>query len=147
MSAIKSSLRAVILASVASLASAFRNPRSLAFLSSTRYAVFRSGITQRMLRLGTESGSGSASESFFINERMLCSTSAADATAPRIASRSDHSPGAGGAPRSARIVDLMEPVMPEIEPERLEQLPLEERAGALEDIERRLRFFMDDAAA
>jgi hypothetical protein len=40
----------------------------------------------------------------------------------------------------------MEPVMPDIEPERLEQLPLEERAGALEDLERRLRSFMDDAA-
>src|SRR5206468_9252160 len=65
--------------SVGSLASAFRNPRSLAFLSSTRYAVFRSGMTQRIVRLGKESGSGSASESFFINERMLCSTSAADA--------------------------------------------------------------------
>ena len=40
----------------------------------------------------------------------------------------------------------MEPIMPDVEPERLEQLPLEERVGALEDLERRLRSFMDDDA-
>jgi hypothetical protein len=37
--------------------------------------------------------------------------------------------------------------MPDIEPEQLGQLPLEDRAGALEDLERQLRSFMDDAAA
>jgi hypothetical protein len=41
----------------------------------------------------------------------------------------------------------MEPDHPDIEPERLEELPLEERAVALEDFERRLRSFMDDDAA
>jgi hypothetical protein len=38
----------------------------------------------------------------------------------------------------------MEPDLPDIDRERLEQLPLEERAVALEDLERRLRSFMDD---
>jgi hypothetical protein len=38
----------------------------------------------------------------------------------------------------------MEPGLPDFEPERLEELPLEERAVALEDLERRLRSFMDD---
>ena len=78
---------------------------------------------------------------------MLCSTSAGDATAPRIASRSDHGPGAGESALRTRIVDTMKPGLPDIEPERLEELPLEERAVALEDFERRLRSFMDDDAA
>jgi len=41
----------------------------------------------------------------------------------------------------------MESSMPDVELERLEELPLDERAGALEDLERRLRSFMDDDAA
>jgi hypothetical protein len=41
----------------------------------------------------------------------------------------------------------MEPGLPDIDPERLEELPLEERATALEDLERRLRSFMDHDAA
>jgi hypothetical protein len=41
----------------------------------------------------------------------------------------------------------MEAGLPDIDPERLEELPLEERALALEDLERRLRSFMDDADA
>jgi hypothetical protein len=41
----------------------------------------------------------------------------------------------------------MEPGLPDIEPERLEELQLEERAVALEDLERRLRSFMDDDAS
>jgi hypothetical protein len=77
---------------------------------------------------------------------MLRSTSAADATAPRIASRSDGVPGAGDASGRTRIVDAMEPLLTDEELETLERLPLEERAAALEDVERRLRSFMNDGA-
>jgi hypothetical protein len=41
----------------------------------------------------------------------------------------------------------MEPLLPDGELERLEDLPLVERAAALEDLERRLRAWMDDDAA
>ena len=78
---------------------------------------------------------------------MLRWTSSGDATAPRIASRSSCGPGTGERALPTRIVDDMEPGLPDIEPERLEELPLEERAMALEDLERRLRSFMDDDAS
>ena len=78
---------------------------------------------------------------------MLRWTSSGDATAPRIASRSSRSPGAGEHAVPTRIVDTMEPDLPDIDPERLEELPLEERAVALEGLERRLRSFMDDDTA
>jgi hypothetical protein len=40
----------------------------------------------------------------------------------------------------------MEPLLPDEELETLERLPLEERAAALEDVERRLRSIMNDGA-
>jgi hypothetical protein len=78
---------------------------------------------------------------------MLRWTSSGDATAPRIASRSRYGPGAGEHAAPTRIVDIMEAGLPDIDPERLVELPLEDRAVALEDLERRLRSFMDDDAA
>ena len=38
----------------------------------------------------------------------------------------------------------MDPLLPDEELDALEQIPLEERAPALEGVERRLRAFMDD---
>ena len=41
----------------------------------------------------------------------------------------------------------MDPLLPEDELERLEQVPLEDRATALEIVERKLRSYMDDGSA
>jgi hypothetical protein len=41
----------------------------------------------------------------------------------------------------------MEPLLPDGEQDRLEQLPLDERASALEDLERRLRGALNDESA
>lgn len=40
----------------------------------------------------------------------------------------------------------MDSLLPDEELDKLEQIPLEERATALEGVERRLRSFMDDGA-
>jgi hypothetical protein len=40
----------------------------------------------------------------------------------------------------------MDPLLSDEELEKLEQIPLEDRASALEAVERRLRSFMDDGA-
>ena len=39
---------------------------------------------------------------------------------------------------------MMEPILPDDEQERLDQLPLDERASALEELERRLRGALND---
>jgi len=41
---------------------------------------------------------------------------------------------------------MMDSLLPDDEVENLEQTPLEERATALEAVERRLRSFMDDGS-
>jgi len=40
----------------------------------------------------------------------------------------------------------MDRLLPDEELDKLEQIPLEERAAALEGVERRLRSFMDDGS-
>ena len=40
----------------------------------------------------------------------------------------------------------MDPLLPDEELDKLEQIPLEDRAPALEAVERRLRSFMDDGS-
>jgi len=41
----------------------------------------------------------------------------------------------------------MDRLLPDEELDKLEQIPLEERAAALEGVERRLRSFMDDGSS
>jgi hypothetical protein len=41
----------------------------------------------------------------------------------------------------------MEPLLPDDELDKLEQIPLEDRAPALEGVERRLRSYMDDGSS
>lgn len=75
---------------------------------------------------------------------MPCSTSAFDATAARIAP-APGVPGAAEGAGLAAIVGAMELPLSDEELERLEVLPLDERAAALEELERRLRDALDDA--
>src|SRR6266487_3376031 len=103
-------------------------------------------MTHKIVRFGIESGLGDASVSFFIRERIDRSTSAADATAPRLHWGRPHRPAAAEEALGARIVERMEPLVPDDELDRLESSSPEDRAAALEDFERRLRAHMDDDA-